>query len=188
MPELTESQIEIAAEAGWQEARKNPFFQGVEDYWNRLQEIDRRSWRLLVKAIAPHAQYATTKPLDGYLIEKACAAYECAKDQDYNGSPSEKRDCMTAAARVIVDALLSPVADDEWISHDDGKTVQATRYGVNQILAKRRARIEAKPKTDAEKIADMLIAKGPDTPDAYRQVAAEIVEKLKADRTRVESR
>ena len=119
-------------------------------------------------------------PLDSELIEAAELAY--ARE------PGDGHQKMAAAARVIADALLSPVADDEWISHDDGKTVQATRYGVNQILAKRRARIEAKPKTDAEKIADMLIAKGPDTPDAYRQVAAEIVEKLKADRTRVESR
>jgi hypothetical protein len=118
-------------------------------------------------------------PLDGYLIEKMCDAYNSDSGSSYS------RSGMKAAARVIVDALLGPVTFNEAVKFGPGcQTEEERSFKVDAMLAARRGRIEAKPKTDAEKIADMLIAKGPDTPEAYRQVAAEIVEKLKADRTR----
>jgi hypothetical protein len=142
-------------------------------------------------------------PLDGHLIEKMCDAYNSDSGSSYS------RSGMTAAARVIADVLLGPVADDEWISPDDGKTVQATRYGVNQILAKRRARIGAKTKTPEERVKIEEVATHATDGSCYwekrlycdgnemKQIDVlnyayqGLIEKLKkeeADRTRVESR
>jgi len=124
-------------------------------------------------------------PIDEDLIGKALTAYNTHKFTEIT-TAYEK---MAAAARVIADELLGPATFNEAVKFGPGcQTEEERSFKVDAMLAARRGRIEAKPKTDAEKIADMLIAKGPDTPDAYRQVAAEIVEKLKADRTRVESK
>jgi hypothetical protein len=61
-----------------------------------------------------------------------------------------------AVVRVIADALLGPLSDEEWYAPDDGKTIQATRYGVDQILANRRKLLDAEPQTLEEQIADLL--------------------------------
>ena len=85
--------------------------------------------------------------LDEDAIERACAAYEYAKDQDYSGTPGEKSDCMTAAARVIVQDR-----DAKWekairADYNEGSIASADRE-----VAKLRARIEAKPKTPEERV------------------------------------
>jgi hypothetical protein len=122
---------------------------------------------------------------DGDLIQKALTAYNTYK----SGESRTAYQKMNAAARLIADELLSPVTFNEAVKFGPGcQTEQERSFKVDAMLAARRARIEAIHKTDADKIADMLIAKGPDNPYAYRKVAAEIVEKLKADRTRVESK
>jgi len=144
-------------------------------------------------------------PIDEDLIGKALTAYNTHKFTEIT-TAYEK---MAAAARVIADELLGPVADDEWISPDDGKTVQATRYGVNQILAKRRARIGAKTKTPEERVKIEEVATHATDGSCYwekrlycdgnemKQIDVlnyayqGLIEKLKkeeADRTRVESR
>lgn len=94
---------------------------------------------------------------------------------------------IKAAVCSIADVLLVPATYEEAVKFGPGAQREEERsFKVDAMLAARRARIEGIHKTDADKIADMLIAKGPDNPYAYRKVAAEIVEKLKADRTRSE--
>jgi hypothetical protein len=97
---------------------------------------------------------------EGDVVERMLQAYDGAKDQDFNASPSERRSCMTAAyqvarAQVIAEALAE-VTDDEW-----GKARPETRMFYNRFLSERRNRLLAqadKPRTPAERVTIKLVS------------------------------
>jgi hypothetical protein len=121
--------------------------------------------------------------LENDLIAKMLTAYNMHKFTE-STTAYEK---MAAAARVIADELLGPATFNEAVKFGPGAQTEEERsFKVDAMMAARRARIEAIHKTDADKIADMLIAKGPDNPYAYRKVAAEIVEQFRTQRVESE--
>ena len=76
-------------------------------------------------------------------IERMIRAFDGAKDQDYNGSPSERYWCMTAAAKVLLDEALGSAEPNE--TEAWSKKYAIPELAVVQIISayqeSRRARI-----------------------------------------------
>ena len=87
---------------------------------------------------------------------------------------------IKAAVCSIADVLIVPATYEEAVKFGPGcQTEEERSFKVDAMLAARRARIEAKPKTLEERIADVLISKGPDNPDQYRAITAELAKLAK---------
>lgn len=152
MSELTKNQIRDA-----RSILNRAAYSDIEDLPDRLAQV---------------LQYATTDPgaplsgegiasLDGDLIEKAIVPYlaEARKigwDPIPEGDEVSHTNCrkmLEAAARVIADALLSPLTTDEKQRFGSNYVRNCIAYGdVDALLESRRALIEPKPKTPEERV------------------------------------
>lgn len=142
----------------------------------------------------------------GDLIARMLTAYNMHKFTE-STTAYEK---MTAAARVIADALLGPATFNEAVKFGPGcQTEDERSFKVDAMLAARRARIEAKTKTPEERVKieevatyatdgschweKRLYRDGNEVKqiDVLNYAYHGLIEQLKkeeADRTRVESR
>jgi hypothetical protein len=166
-PSPKEQQCDGSCDNDWCTAAPapTPITSAAQDDWN-----DQHGHRTEILPLIGGEPVKKDKaaPVDSDLAKKAHSAFMSAPDKPWD-----------AVVRLVADYLLGPVAEEDWYAPDDGKTIQATRYGVDQILANRRKLLEAKPKTLGERMADVLISKGPDNPEQYRAVAAELAELAK---------